>query len=133
MIKWNLVLSFYLTLFIPLLYLVNLSVIYFTSKSLNLPLFVVILGLVTAAIGTVLWIISFYSLRKVFGVLPQKQKRIRTGIYKYSNHPMYIGIYLCFFGLSLAEQSWQGLTFLNLVLLPLLFVRAIFEEKNLTD
>jgi protein-S-isoprenylcysteine O-methyltransferase Ste14 len=68
-----------------------------------------------------------------FGVLPKKQKRIKTGFYKYLRHPMYVGIWSTFLGLSLANASWQGLVFLNILMTPLLFIRAIFEDKKLTD
>lgn len=133
MINWKLVLSFYLTLFIPILYLVNISLAYFTAGSLNVPSFIVSFGLLLSLLGIVLWIISFYNLRKAFGVLPQKQKRIKTGLYKYTNHPMYIGIYITFLGLSFANKSLPGIIFLNLVILPLLLIRARLEDKNLED
>ena len=131
MIRWNLVLSFWATLFIPLLYLVNIFIIFSNRGTFEAPYTLTLLGLFISIIGLLLWIISLLNLGRSFGVLPQKQKKIRKGLYKYLSHPMYIGIYITFLGLSLSYKSWQGLTFLNLVLLPLLFVRAIFEERYL--
>ena len=132
-VKWNLVLQFLATVFIPLLYLIDIAVAAQTPASFNAPLWVEITGIIVGIFGLTLWFISYLSLGKSFGVLPQKQKRIKKGIYKYIKHPMYDGIYMTFAGLSLANRSWQGLVFLNLIILPLLIIRAFFEEKNLTD
>lgn len=132
MINWRLVFEFYLTIFIPLLYLVNIFIAFQTKGSFNSPLSLVFLGMLIATLGIILWVLSYIHLGKSFGVLPQKQKKVKKGIYKYLNHPMYIAIWLCFLGLSLANSSWQGLVFLNLVITPLLFIRAILEEKKLS-
>lgn len=132
MIKWNLVWSFIGTIFIPILYLVNIQIALTTKGTFYAPMPILLTGVLIATFGIIFWIISFINLRHNFGVLPQKQKRIKTGLYKYFSHPMYIGIWACFFGLSLANASWPGLVFLNLVTTPLLFIRAYFEERKLT-
>ena len=132
-VKWNLVWQFIMTLLVPLLYLLNLGITIQTPNSFQAPIWLVLIGMIIACLGLVVWVISYISLGKSFGVLPQKQKRIKRGIYKYMKHPMYDGIYLTFAGLSIANKSWQGLTFLNLVILPLLVIRAFFEEKNLEN
>ena len=133
MIKWNLVWEFIATILVPLLYLLNIVVAFSTPASFRAPILIILAGILTAVLGIIIWITSYINLGKSFGVLPQKQKRIKRGLYKYTNHPMYIGIYATFLGLSLANASWQGLVFLNMILLPLLFIRAVFEEKTLTD
>lgn len=46
---------------------------------------------------------------------------------------MYIGISLVFFGLSLANQSKEGLLFTIAIMLPLLIIRAILEDKKLYE
>ena len=131
--KPRLLLSFVLTIIIPILYLVNIFLAYFIRNSYNGPLTFVVLGIVFAFFGLTFWLISFINIRRVFGVLPQEQKRIRTGIYRYLNHPMYWGIWLTFFGLSLANQSVPSLLFLFIVMTPLLIIRAKLEEKKLKD
>ena len=133
MIKWNLVWEFILTMLVPLLYLLEIEIAFNTPYSFKAPVVVILAGILTAILGIIIWIISYINLGRSFGVLPQKQKRIKKGLYKHTNHPMYIGIYATFLGLSLANASWQGLVFLNMVLLPLLFIRAVFEEKKLKD
>ncbi len=131
MIKWNLVASFLGTALIPLLYLLNIEVIYKTSGSFSAGTEIITLGIIIAILGLGMWILTYAQLGKSFGVLPQKQKRIKTGLYKYFNHPMYIAIYISFLGLSLTSRSWPGMVFLNLILVPLLFFRAYFEDKKL--
>lgn len=127
----RLALSFALTLFIPLLYLIQLAVIFQFPYSFTAPANVMYLGLFLALSGVLVWIISLFQLHSSFGVLPQKQKRVTHGLYRYFKHPMYIGIWATFLGLSLALASWQGLFFLNVIMLPVLAIRASFEEKAL--
>lgn len=130
-INWKLVFSFWATLFIPFLYFLNIYIAAITPDSFKAPFELRIVGILIATAGLIFWIVSFLNLGHSFGVLPQKQKRVKTGLYKYFNHPMYIGIFMTFLGISLANASWQGLVFLNVVILPLLFLRARFEEKQL--
>lgn len=132
-VKWNLVASFLGTLLIPLLYLINIKIAFQTSGSFSATYYFIILGVLISVSGLIIWVVSYINLGRSFGILPRKQKRVKKGLYKYFNHPMYIGIYLTFLGISIANRSWQGLFFLNLVILPLLFVRAIFEEKKLVN
>lgn len=131
MINWKLVLSFVLTIFIPLLYILNIEIAIKTPKTFNAPIELSFLGIILAFLGIIIWAISYINLGNSFGVLPKKQKKVKRGLYKYTNHPMYVGIYTTFLGLSIADSSWQSLVFLNLVILPLLFVRANMEEKSL--
>lgn len=129
------ILAFYLTITIPFFYLLNVFLIYYFSNTLTLPYLITLFGISIAIIGVFFWITSFLTLvfSKSFGILPQKQKRIKIGIYKYFKHPMYIGIFFTFIGLSLANQSKIGLIFTILVISPLLIIRAIYEDKNLHD
>ena len=133
MVKWKLVFEFILTVLIPLLYLVNIQIIALNPNSVNFPSIIRMLGIVIAILGLIVWIMSFINLGKYFGVLPKKQKRLKTGLYKYLSHPMYVGIWCAFLGLSMANASWQGLIFLNIFMTPLLFIRALFEDKNLIN
>jgi len=132
-IRWWLVTQFVLTVIIPFTYLYNILIIINTPNTVNITFELKLLGIGIAVFGLVFWIISFINLGKSFGVLPQKQKKIKKGLYKYLSHPMYIGIWSSFLGLTLANASWQGLVFLNLIMTPLLFIRARFEDKNLIN
>jgi len=132
-IKWNLVWSFYITLAIPILYLLNLLLIYSYRNTLNLPNSMVMLGIIISIIGIMLWITSYFHLGFSFGVLPKKTKRVKKGLYKYLKHPMYVSIWLTFFGLSFSFKSLQGIIFLIFLLLPVFIIRAKIEEKYLYD
>lgn len=125
--------NFALTLFIPILYFVNLYFIYFMRNTMTLPFLFLVIGLVLSLFGVIFWIISFYDLRKAFQVLPKRQKRVKSGLYKYFKHPMYIGISLTFLGLSLGFESVGGIIFFFIVMLPVLIIRGINEEKLLYD
>lgn len=132
-VKWNLVWQFVGTILIPLLYLTNILIAFANPHSFKAAFSLVYLGLILAFLGLALWILSYINLGKSFGVLPQKQKRVKKGVYKYLNHPMYVGIWLTFLGISLANASYQALVFLNVVITPLLFIRAMLEEKQLIN
>lgn len=125
------ILSFYLTFGIPLVYLYGLVLIFAFAGTLRLSFNLVILGVVLAFLGITIWTTSMIQLGSAFGVLPRKQKRVVLGLYKYLRHPMYLGISLTYVGLSLANNSKQGLNFAMLIIVPLLLVRAYFEERKL--
>jgi protein-S-isoprenylcysteine O-methyltransferase Ste14 len=130
-INWKLAFSFALTIIIPLLYLVNIYVA-LVSEKLNYPS-LNILGVLIALVGLTLWIASYINLGRSFGVLPQKNKKVKKGLYKYFKHPMYIGISATLIGISIANSSFVGLSFYSLVILPMLIIRASFEEKGLKN
>lgn len=132
-IKWNLVWQFVGTVFIPSLYLINIFIAFNNAYSFKPAFSLVLLGVILAFLGLILWVVSHINLGKSFGVLPQKQKKVKKGVYKYFGHPMYIAIWLTFLGLSLANASWEALVFLNVVITPLLFIRAYFEDKKLIN
>jgi len=131
MINWKLVWSFYLTFLIPFLYFLNILLAFKTPHTFKAPYALSVLGIFLAVCGIIFWITSYINLGSSFGILPQKQKKVKKGLYRYFSHPMYIGIWLTFLGLSLANSSWQGLVFLNLVVSPVLFIRAVLEEHKL--
>lgn len=130
LVKWKYVGEFYLTVGVPAVYLAGL---YFLSIGGGLRVTVVgkVLGIVITTAGLALWITSYLDLGKAFGVLPRAQKRVSTGVYKYLRHPMYLGISLVYLGIAIANESMAGLVFSFLVLIPLLGLRAVIEEKSL--
>jgi len=131
--NWRLILEFYAIAAIPLLYLTNIYLAYSFPKTIPSSIITTIIGTVTAIIGLSVWITSYLHLGKSFGILPQNQKRISKGIYKYISHPMYLGIWLTFLGLSLAQASKAGIIFLCLVITPLFALRIKLEEKKLIN
>lgn len=132
MIDWKKVFSIYATIGIPLLYLYDIFLAYAFPKTFQVSFPLLLLGILLSLVGSCLWIMSYMHLGWSFGVLPQKQKRVTKGLYKYFNHPMYVGIYITFLGLALANASLPGLLFLLLVIVPLLVLRATLEDRRLS-
>ncbi len=124
--------EFYGTVGVPLLYLSNLWLVK-ESGGLALSDAIKVIGLVVGLVGIAMWILSYLSLAGSFGVLPRKQKKVKKGVYRYFRHPMYLGIMFTFLGLSVANESLRGFVFSLVVMLPILMLRAHFEEKKLID
>jgi protein-S-isoprenylcysteine O-methyltransferase Ste14 len=131
--------QFYLTLAIPLLYFIILGIVAATPNTFPQFLLPVIyylslpisryLSLLMAGSGVFLWIGSYFYLGREFGVLPRKPKKIiKSGFYKYFKHPMYVGIFLAFTGLSLANLSFPGFLANLLILTPINYLRAKKES-----
>lgn len=133
LVDWKKVWSIYATIGIPILYLYNIFLAYQYPKTMLITPRLAIFGVILALFGIAIWIISFINLGISFGVLPQKQKRVTRGLYRYINHPMYVGIWCVFIGLSLANSSLPGLLFLALIMTPLLVIRATLEDRQLSD
>lgn len=127
---FRLVLEFYGTIGVPLIYLLGLYLIAYGTP-MRLPQTLQIWGLIGAGLGILMWVISYINLGKSFGVLPREQKRVKRGIYGYIKHPMYKGIMLTYLGLAMANQSLTGAWYSVLILFPLLFIRARIEDKKL--
>jgi protein-S-isoprenylcysteine O-methyltransferase Ste14 len=130
MIKPKYILEFYATIFIPLIYFV---ILYLASigNTINTPIIFRGFGLLLIPIGLGFWFLSYLQLGSSFGVLPRSRNRVTHGLYSRYHHPMYIGIILTFFGVSLANQSLAGIAATILLLLPLLLIRAKLEEHQL--
>jgi len=126
---FQLILEFYLTLTVPLVYLFGLILIAYSPD--NPMIYQTISGLILSFLGFVLWIGSYLSLRFSLTVLPKAQKLVTTGLYRYFSHPMYLGIVLVFLGLSLATNSIPGFFYTILIVVLLNIFRAKKEEKIL--
>jgi len=127
----RLILEFVFTMVIPGLYLINLMLLVMYPNTVRLSLWLVIIGLLIGVAGLGIWGASYWAIGNAFGVLPKKQKRVNTGLYRWFKHPMYVGITSAFVGLSIASMSLPGLCFSGLVLIPILVLRAYREEKLL--
>ena len=115
---------------IPGLYLFNLYLIAYQNTN-EQSMSLMLSGLIIASLGIGIWIYSYISLGRSFGVLPKRQQRVSSGIYRLLKHPMYLGIMMTFVGLATSLGSRTGLIFSILILLPILVIRAKWEEKEL--
>jgi protein-S-isoprenylcysteine O-methyltransferase Ste14 len=125
----KLIIQGFLIVFIPFVYFLNLLIISAFRQTTSVILATG--GLLITLAGLFLWIAGFWELRTSFATLPQAQKLITSGVYKYFSHPIYLGITLTFLGLSLAYNSKAGLGYTLLIVLPLNLFRAKLEEKVL--
>ena len=131
----KLIIEFYLTFFVPLIYLFGLIII--SSSLYSIPLYSIlyalyaIFGLILSLFGLLLWVWTYFNLRSSLAVLPKAQKLIISGPYQYFSHPMYVAIILTFLGLSLAAGSIPGLFYTVFIIIPLNILRAKKEEKKL--
>ncbi len=123
----------FLTFFIPLFYLFPFFIFFYTKANQGFGfIFVAILGLVMGLAGLFIWGGSYFNLGiKSFTVVPKAKVLETSGFYCYFRHPIYLGITLTFFGLSLCLGSFWGLFYSLLVIIPLNVVRARKEEKVL--
>lgn len=86
---------------------------------------------IVSVFGLVMWIISYLNLGLSFGVLPKPRKIIKRGLYRYFNHPMYLGISLTFFSLALLNGSAYGLAYTVFILIPILIFRSVLESREI--
>ena len=129
---FKLILEFYLTLIIPLIYILGLIIISLSPNNIKYTPST-ILGLITTLFGLLLWTWVYFTLRFSLTVLPKAKKLVTTGPYKYFSHPMYLGIILTFLGLSLATSSIPGFFYTIFIIFPLNLFRAKTEEKKLLE
>ena len=124
------VLQFYGTVAVPLLYGVGLWLISY-GGTLDVGQNWQMVGVAMTILGLALWVTSYAHLGRHFGVLPRAQTRTKRGIYSVISHPMYKGIFMTYFGLSLANRSEMGVVYTAIVLFPLLYLRARAEDQLL--
>lgn len=120
-----------LTVFIPFVYLTGILISAYFSNDFHLPPFVKLALLLTSLVGVVIWLVSYINLGRSFGVMPKPRNVVKSGLYRYLRHPMYLGIAITSSSLSLLNGSRAGLYYTLLVILPLLLVRAHLEDKQI--
>ena len=81
-------------------------------------------------LGTGLSALGVLSLRTSFSIMTEARELVTGGIYRYISHPMYLGQFLTYFGIS-AFHSSPGSWIVYLFFLGLQFVRLRLEERKL--
>ncbi len=61
----------------------------------------------------------------------RKHRLVKSGMYRYVRHPLYIGILLLWLGAAITLQSFAGFIFILLILVPALWHRMHVEEAFL--
>ena len=93
---------------------------------------VAIAGLIVGFTGLFIWFWGFLSLRNSFSVFARAETLVKSGVYKYLRHPIYMGMTMAFIGLSIAKGSLLALVFTLMVTTPMNLIRAKKEEKLLS-
>jgi len=124
-----------LNLLIPLLYLVYVILVIKSGNWLLLlhPSFLEIILMLFLIFGLGLWLISYFYLYPSTYLYPRANQLVTTGPYRFIRHPVYLGVLIVFFSLSLLTKSWLALGYTLLIILPLNFGRTKWEEKILTE
>jgi protein-S-isoprenylcysteine O-methyltransferase Ste14 len=102
-----------------------IALIYSIFLQLKLDTIWFFIGLIIYMLGVTILIKATYDFIK------QKPNQIiRTGIYKYSRHPLYLSTFLILIGTAISTLSWLFLI-LNILIIYFFYKEAIIEERYL--
>jgi protein-S-isoprenylcysteine O-methyltransferase Ste14 len=121
---------FLLNILVPSLYMLPLIFAYLGPKNFGFGFDnLVYLGLTICALGLIFWVLGMLTLGPSLAVLPETDRLVTSGVYRYLRHPIYIGIVLTLSGLFLACGSIMCLVYVIIIVVPLNIFRARSEEK----
>ena len=101
----------------------------YTLSTLN------ILGLALFVVGMTIAFVAVFTLRRSYSgtlVIREDHQLITHGIYRYTRHPVYLGVIMAILGLPIFASSLYGLLIM-LVLIPIVLYRIGMEERLLTE
>jgi len=91
-----------------------------------------LLAITLMAGGSALAVMGKRALGSAHTTLPEARYLVTHGIYSKIRHPIYVGVQLIYWGLSLWFRSWPGFILTLVLLLPFHFWRAWAEERVLS-
>ncbi len=94
-----------------------------------------ILGLALFVVGLTTAIVAQITLKRSYSstlVIREDHQLVTHGIYRYTRHPIYLGVIIAIIGLPVFASSLYGLLII-LALIPIFLNRIRMEEKMLTD
>jgi len=103
--------------------------------SFQLFSFVKYIGAIISLLGFVVILVAILQLNKNLTPFPTPKERgelINTGLYKFVRHPIYSGIFLGSFGISLYTGSYWQLG-IAIALLILFYFKSKYEESMLIE
>lgn len=95
--------------------------------------YLAIVGAVMAVAGVLFSFFARFNLGRSYHVVPDANKLVTTGVYRFFRHPCYVGNMVGFLGLAILLGSIVGLVLTLLVLIPVHIARARSEEKVLIE
>ena len=93
------------------------------------------LGLALFVVGMTIAFVAVFTLRRSYSgtlVIREDHQLITHGIYRYTRHPVYLGVIMAILGLPIFASSLYGLLIM-LVLIPIFLYRIGMEERLLTE
>ncbi len=94
-----------------------------------------IVGLVLCVIGLTVALIAVGTLKRFYAstlVIRQDHQLITHGVYRFTRHPIYLGVIIAVFGAPVYASSLYGLLTMS-VLMPIFNNRIRIEERMLTE
>jgi protein-S-isoprenylcysteine O-methyltransferase Ste14 len=94
-----------------------------------------ILGLTLIVIGFAILFVSVSTLRRFYSstlVIRKDHQLITHGIYRFTRHPIYLGVIMVSIGMPVFAGSLHGLLTMS-ALIPVLLYRIRIEERLLTE
>ena len=94
-----------------------------------------IVGLALFIVGLTTALVAVVTLRRFYFstlVIREDHQLITHGIYRFSRHPVYLGVIIAIIGVPVYASSLYGLLTMS-ALIPLILFRIRIEERMLTD
>jgi len=101
----------------------------YTLSTLNM------LGLALFVVGMTIAFVAVFTLRRSYSgtlVIREDHQLITHGIYRYTRHPVYLGVLIAIIGLPIFASSLYGFLTM-LALIPIVLNRIRMEERLLTE
>jgi protein-S-isoprenylcysteine O-methyltransferase Ste14 len=101
----------------------------YTLSALNM------LGLTLFVVGMTVAFVAVFTLRRFYNstlVIREDHRLITHGIYRYTRHPIYLGVIIAIIGIPVFVSSLYGLLIMFL-LIPIILYRIRMEERLLTE
>lgn len=131
----NFLKTVFLKCLVPVFYLIFILLLYKTGslpKFYELSLWQIVL-IVLFLFGLAIWLINYRHISPLACLYPKGGKLITSGPYRFVRHPMYLGIMIAAWAASLLVKSTPGFWYATLIIFPINFVRAKWEEKILLE
>jgi protein-S-isoprenylcysteine O-methyltransferase Ste14 len=83
-------------------------------------------------VGLIVMVTGLASLGRSFGIMPRARGLVRTGLYRWVRHPIYLGEFLAFGGILVLTVSALSVAVYT-IFVVLQVYRMVMEERTLAD